>query len=98
MPRLTSQRVPSPDNSFPVPHIRDPSVGASLVEVDKIRPHRDSCRESASLRAAEAFDRFAVSAPLTTEVQLFSRSNQAFPPLAITSNATFLHCIRVPTV
>lgn len=42
---------------FQFPHIRDPSVGASLFEVDKIRPRRDSCGESAFLRAAEAFDR-----------------------------------------
>lgn len=60
-------------------------MGASLVEVDKIRPCRDSHVESAALRAAEAFDRLP-------QVQLFSRSNQGFSTSGDDIKRRVLHC------
>lgn len=77
---------------FQFPRIRDPSVGASLVEVNKIRPFRDSRAQSASLRAVQAFDRLPQVRRRLLKYSYFHDPIRVFPPRAMTSNAMFLHC------
>lgn len=64
-------------------------MGASLVEVDKIRRCRDSRGESASLRAAEAFDRLLRVRRRLQKRSYFHDPIRVFPPVAMASNAVF---------
>lgn len=63
-------------------------MGASLVEVDKIRPCRNSHGESAALRAAEAFDRL-LQVHRRQMCSYFHDPIRFFPPLAMTSSGVF---------